>query len=161
MKNFIKKLFTKENEISVDLKDWTLKEMLFNINEKSSQKDKEVFINSTLGNNHAVLTSTADARFKLYHYFTYYPNENKLNVTSHYAKTIWTNFIPSVLILTSVIFEKDWLAALPFFLAISLGFALFSLILLRVNLHSKASDVEREIIIRINYKFRNHGQNNM
>ena len=124
MKSIIKQLFTKEHEINVDLQGSTLKEMLFNINDKSSQQPEEIYINSTLGDNHAVLTSATDVRFKLYHYYTYYSAENKLHIKSHYAKTVWLLFVIPILMFCSVFFQDNWLAALPLFSAIAFGMSL-------------------------------------
>jgi hypothetical protein len=156
MNNFIKKLFTRENEIDVDFKGWTLKEMLFNIEEKPKWRNEEMYINSTFGENHAVLTSATDASFKLYHNLTYYPKENKIHIRSHLAKTAWLLFALPVCMLGVDIFQEGT-AGLPNSLFIPLGLSVLIAIGLQIKLYSDAKDTEREVIIRINYKLRNHG----
>ena len=158
MKDIIKRLFTRENEFDVDFKGWTLKEMLSNVDSKYTVQSEEMYIKSAFGENHAVLTSATDARFKLYHYFTYYPEENKLYVKSQYAKTVWLNLLLPLLFTVAIFFQEDWKSMFVAIFPFVGGFMLLLLLMLIVGLYSEAKDMEREVIIRINFKFRNFGE---
>lgn len=139
-------LFNHTIEINVDLGQLDL-ESIINLPLAGKQDYTDRYISGILNKNHLIISRDGKHQYERYHHVVTY-DDSLITIKSSYQSFLAYSLflLPMVLLYLSFRIGFDW----PFTL-ITFGSTIFFTLVLSLGIKYESKEVEREIIIRINY----------
>jgi len=145
-----KRFYHRRKELEVDLGDFTIKDLV-NFPYMEGAQINVPFIDEFIHVNHLIVRQSSSRRINATHHYEYLPDKKLVIVESYFEHDAYVTYA-IVSLAFILLFQNPINLSLFFFVVVSMFFVVS--IILFVNFMIDAQEMQRELVIRINYTLR-------